>query len=357
VSAHLSARELTAPGPAAIRVLALSGPGALERVARLAGARASPAPGEYALLALRDARGALLDEALALVLDPGCVELHLHGGPAIVERVLDELGIPLREPEPRTLEQRADARLAAAASEAAARVLLDQAQGALRGELEALLRLSDDELGARSRALALRGRVARRLLEPPRVVLAGSVNAGKSTLFNALVGRERVVVDAAPGTTRDAVRERVQLGAYAVELFDSAGERALGAGEEGTVERAGQTLAAELRRAADLVLWLVPPGGETPRELPPRTRLVRSCADLARAGSARGPWPEISAKLAPSAARARVEELVHAALELPRDPWVPGAGVPFEPEWVERLEREEPAALRRSVRSWLALPD
>jgi hypothetical protein len=184
-------------------------------------------------------------------------------------------------------------------------------------------------------------------------VLAGPVNAGKSTLFNLLVGRERVVVDPSPGTTRDVVQERVRFGAHVVELFDSAGERSLGAVEESGLERAGQALAAELRRTADLVLWLVPPGHEPPRETCARTRLVRSCADLER-GEGAMPWPSLSARLFPARARATVEELVHSALELPVDPWTPGQGVPFEAQWVERLERDEPARARRAVHEWLA---
>jgi len=358
LSADLRARELTARGRGAIRVLELSGPGALERVTRLVCARRHLVPGEFGLRALRDEQGALLDEALVLVDSAARVELHLHGAPALVERVLRELGVAPDESPPRTLEQRAEERLAVAPSEAAARVLLDQSEGALRAELEALLRSSDEDLGAAARALARRGRAARWLWDPPRVVLAGPVNAGKSTLFNVLVGRERVVVDATPGTTRDAVRERVLLGAHAVDVFDSAGERALSEQEEDAgIERAGQALAEELRRAADLVLWLVPPDHEPPGDVGTRMRCLRSCADLEREDSSPVPWPRISAKFAPARARARVEELVRAALELPAEPWIPGAGVPFESGWIERLEGDEPARLRGAIRAWLALPD
>ncbi len=359
MSAGLRARELSARGRGAIRVLELRGQGALERLARLAGGRRLPAPGEFGFLALRDGQGALLDEAIVLVDSPARVELHLHGAPALVARVLAELGVAADEPGPRTLEQLAEARLAAATSEAAARMLLDQAQGALRAELEALLcRVDEDHLAA-ARELARRGRVARWLLDPPRIVLSGPVNAGKSTLFNLLVGRERVVVDPAPGTTRDAVHERIQLGAYALELFDTAGERVLERGRA-SIEWAGQALAAELRRTADLVLWLVPPGHEPPRERGERMLVVGSCADRARADGAPVSWPTLSARCAPEQARVLVEELVLGALELPREPWIPGAGVPFEPPWLGHLERDEPSDLRSAVRAWLAgsaLPD
>ncbi|NOT32082.1 MAG: GTP-binding protein [Planctomycetes bacterium] len=350
----LRVRELSAAGRGAIRVLELTGTGALERLAMLAPS-GRPAPGEFGPRALRDASGELLDEALVLVHTPSRVELHLHGAPALIARVVRELGVEAVEPgDSESIEERAAARLASAASEAAARILLDQAGGALRAEFEALLALGEGPLRLAARELGRRGRILRWLLDPPRVVLAGPVNAGKSTLFNLLVGRERVVVHAAAGTTRDAVRERVQLGAYVIEVFDTAGERVLAA-EEDPVEGAGQALAAELRSSADLVLWLAPPG-TTPPSSTPRQCILRSRSDLEADGVGSAGWPAISALRAPARAREVVEETVHAALELPREPWVAGAGVPFEPEWTERLARDEPATLARALRAWLEPP-
>jgi tRNA modification GTPase len=347
-----TARELTAAGRGAIRVLELSGPGAGEALRALC---RSPllAPGEFAPVMLRDARGELLDEAIVLFASPTRVELHLHGGPALVRRVLAEVG-GAGAPSPASLEARAEARLAMAASDSAARMLLDQAEGALRRELEALCALADDALEARARLLAERGRSALHLVTPPRVVLAGPVNAGKSTLFNTLVGRERVVVDEAPGTTRDPVHERVQLGAYAVELHDTAGERELVPGrEESDVERQGQALARELCRAADLVLWLVPPWGVAPPPAP-RTCLLASRADEAEHRPA---WPALSASRAPGEARAVVVAALHTALALPREPWTSGAAVPFEPEWTETLARAPAPSLREALAAWLGAHD
>jgi tRNA modification GTPase len=353
MSGCLSARELSARGRGAIRVLELTGDDALARVQRLVPGRVLTR-GEFAPVALRDERGALLDEALVWADGPARVELHLHGAPALLARVLAELGLEPRDEPPRSLEERAAELLARAPSEAAARVLLDQVEGALRRELEELRQKRGDDLVLRARTLARRGRVAQRLVTPPRVVLAGGVNAGKSTLFNALVGRERVVVDPTPGTTRDAVRERVRLGAYAVDLFDTAGERSLAPGDsEGEVERAGQSLAAELRESADLVLWLVPPAQAAPRELARRTGVVYTHADIEPESGARR--PSLSALRAPEAARATVEALFHEALGLPQDPWRAGEGVPFEDEWCEALERDDPEALVERVARWLAI--
>jgi tRNA modification GTPase len=355
--AELVARELSARGRGAICVLEVRGPGALARVQPLVAGRELRS-GVLACLPLRDARGDLLDEAIVLVETPERVELHLHGAPALVASVRRALALE-GDPSPASasLEERARERLAEAASEAAARVLLDQVEGALRAGLERVLAGTDVELVAAARALATRGRVARHLVRPPRVVLAGPVNAGKSTLFNALVGRERAVVDPAAGTTRDAVRERIRLGAYAFELVDTAGERALDAadGEAGTeagVERAGQVLARDLRRAADLVLWMCPPGSDPPERLAPHELVLWSRADeLAQPRE-----PSLAALADPHGARAVVETVVLDALGLPAEPWEPGSPVPFESEWVETLARASATELRVALRSWLGGP-
>jgi len=350
VSALLEVRELSARGRGAVSVLELSGPATLARMRALA-PRARLEPGRFEVAALRDAAGALLDEALVVVDSPLRVELHLHGSPVLVARVLAELA-PTSAAAARSLETRAEAHLADAASEAAARMLLDQAQGALRAELVSLLESEGDAFLARAAELARRGRRARWLLVPPRVVVAGPVNAGKSTLFNLLVGRERVVVDPSAGTTRDAVRERVQLGAYAVDLYDTAGERALPDEACAEVERGGQELAAELRAEADVVLWLAPPGTEPPAAGDARRRVFASRADLRR-DDARVPWPRLAPLEEPERAHHAVESALLDVLELPREPWCAGQGVPFEAPWIRLLERGVAPEMRSAVRVWL----
>jgi len=351
-------RELTACAPGAVAVLELAGPGCLVGVRALT-ARGGAAhgrelrPGDLRLVRLF-AGEELLDEALCWVESDARVELHLHGSLPVVERVTAELlAHGGRAPEPsRSLEERAAERLADAASEAAARILLDQVQGALRRELEALLDSGGDPEGdvRRLRALHARGRVMRHLVSPPRVVLAGPVNAGKSTLFNLLVGHERVVVHDEQGTTRDAVRERVRVGAYAVDLVDTAGERDLGACGQATgqesesgrwrVERAGQLLGRELRRSADLVLWL-DPAGRAPATArgssTATTRVLVSRADEGDDAPAPGAR-RLSALARPEEARRIVCGLVHEALELPEQPWEAGAPVPFEEAQLRILE-------------------
>ncbi len=364
----LLVRELTARGRGGVSVLEVSGEGARAFVERFTGdvpVRAGEARVRRLLV-----DGELLDEALIWAESDARVELHLHGAPPLVRRVVAhwtarrEVASDAAES---ALEDRARTRLAAAASDAAARVLLDQAEGALRRELEAIvtgLRASDRDVAARIRALAEAGERARYLFEPPVVVLAGPVNAGKSTLFNVLVGRERVVVDPERGTTRDAIRERVRLGAYAVDLVDTAGERDLGADAAARVEHAGQLLGRSLRASADLVLRLEPDAA--PAEVADAGALLAAVAGagLERTIVSRAderpqdvPGRPTVSHLDPDGMRRVVVEVVHEALALDRVPWIAGAPVPFERELLSALRRaaaDDRGIHADELESWLA---
>ena len=94
------------------------------------------------------------------------------------------------------------------------------------------------------------------LRDGARIVLAGKSNAGKSTLFNAILKMERSIVDDAPGTTRDYITERIQLNGIPVELVDTAGLRI--GGEK--VEREGMRRAEEMLKSSDLVLLVTEKG-------------------------------------------------------------------------------------------------
>ena len=98
-----------------------------------------------------------------------------------------------------------------------------------------------------------RGRLIR---EGATVVIAGRVNAGKSSLFNALIGRERAIVTDVPGTTRDLVTETMDLDGLAITLVDTAGERET----QDPVEREGVLRAARARDIADLTLIVIDSG-------------------------------------------------------------------------------------------------
>ena len=225
----LSVEELTPPGVGAVSVLKVTGKGALESVRSLTGSRALQ-PGDLRVLRLSD-DGEDLDEVLCLVVDAERVEIHLHGSPILIERVSQALG-GSRPDDPERGDLKGDARtlLAQARGELAARILLDQAEGALTGRLVELSQLDEpgaraglDELLKRSIALAP-------ALLTPRVILAGPPNAGKSTLFNALVGSERAITSDEPGTTRDVVVGYASLGGVEYELLDTAGVREVAGG-------------------------------------------------------------------------------------------------------------------------------
>ena len=339
----------------------LSGPGAAAFVRKLCGAEVGAGVPRLARLRLA---GEELDEAIVCHLPGAVFELHLHGSPVLLEQLARAL--PVTAPAASSavpessLEALARADLARAPAEAAARILLDQAEGALSRELRSLVAA---DAAARERAvdgLLARARAARFALRPTVIVLAGPVNAGKSTLFNALLGEARAIVDATPGTTRDVLRERALFGAWPVWLVDTAGERE--ADYEGVdseaddVEREGWGRGRRARAEADLVLWLAPVSGAEPAvPRAPRSATVRTFADL-RPGT--GPaGGAISALRDPAGARARISEIFRTTFGLPEDPWTPGAAVPFTDEIaaaIADLRGAEDATLERRVEAIVA---
>ncbi len=335
----LIARTLTPPGRGGVAVVELRGPSAPAFVRGLSAGRL-PEVGEARLLRLYR-EGELLDESLCVRLGEEHLELHLHGSPAVVESVLELVPAQRSEERP-SLEERALVLASRARSESAARMLLDQSEGALRRELEALEALAPGARAQVAACLLQRARAARFLIDPPLVCLAGPANAGKSTLLNVLLGHERVVVSAEAGTTRDPVRAWAQIGAWAVELVDTAGERGgrrAPEGPAGELEQLGVERGRELRERADVLLWLSPapacppvPEGVGRANL----RTVVSRADLLGrkpGGKALSAWTD------PEGARALVLEQVLEVLALPERPWQPGAAVPFEPVQVALLEQ------------------
>jgi tRNA modification GTPase len=318
--------------PAAIAVLRLSGPHAFNAAELLAGTL--PEPRRAGLRPLHDpATGELLDRALVLTF-PGprsasgedLVELHLHGGRAVVRAVEAALGAVdgLRPAEPGEFTRRALANgrldlseaeglgdLLMAETEAQRRVAVRAAEGGIRRQVEAwtaqLLQLAaqveaqldhsdeDDVAGADSltgihvEAAALAGDIAAVTARPPverlrdglRVVLAGPPNAGKSTLLNAMAGREAAIVSEIAGTTRDRIEAPVVRGGIAWLLIDTAG---LAAQTADPIEAIGIGRARAALEEADIVLWL---GDEAPPPHP-ATLWLHARADLPeRAGMER----------------------------------------------------------------------
>jgi tRNA modification GTPase len=311
--------------PAAIGVIRISGPAASVALCALIGR--VPEARRATLAWLRDPNdSAPLDRGLALWF-PGprtatgedLAELHIHGGRAVAAAVLAALGRikGLRPAAPGEFTRRAFtngaidlaeaeglADLLAAETETQRRAALANAGGALsrqveawRGEvlsiaarIEAMLDFADeddvpaDPAPVRSAITRLAAEIGALLARPPaerlrdgvRVVLAGPPNAGKSTLLNALVGREAAIVTPLAGTTRDIVEAPVAIGGVAFLLSDTAGLRT----SDDPIEAIGVARAEAAAAAADIVLWL-----GAPADCPDRVRsiVVQPRCDLAGA--------------------------------------------------------------------------
>ena len=196
-------------------------------------------------------------------------ELVLHGG-ALIERRLRELleadgfrwvdaadfaptypALPLAP----AIEREANDALAGARSVQGLLFMLSVLEGALAREVAGLatgLRGGGARRAIEERldALTARYEFGHAHLEPPRVVLVGPVNVGKSTLFNRLVGEARVMTSDRPGTTRDSIEAEVEIFGYPFLLTDTAGERAA----TDAIEVAGIERARRVRRQADIVV-------------------------------------------------------------------------------------------------------
>ena len=291
--------------PAAIAVVRVSGPQAADAVAALAGSLPEPRKASYRIL--RGPDRDVLDRALVLWF-PGpatatgedLAELHLHGGRAVVAAI--ELALAnrpkLRRATPGEFTRRAFAngRIDLAEAEGLADLLTAETELQRRnaiaiagGELsakvedwrsrvllasaqvESVLDFADEDDVAQlpgdfgARLAALRSEISEWLARPRvellrdgfRVVLAGPPNAGKSTLFNALVKDEAAITAAVAGTTRDVLTRSVAIEGIPLVFVDTAGLR-----EEvdNEIEAIGISRALDAVENADLVLWLGPEG-------------------------------------------------------------------------------------------------
>lgn len=288
-------------GRAAVTVLRLSGPDTGALVDTLGGRR--PEPRRATLCRLHNARGEILDHALVLWF-PGpasytgedMAELQLHGGRAVLEGVAEALaGLGAFPAEPGEFTRRAFlngrmdlveaeavADLVAAETSAQLRQALRQLDGALgdlyRGwsarllrlmaQQEALIDFPDEDLPAEvenhvaGEIAALRdavlahlddGRRGERLREGLVFAITGAPNVGKSTLLNALAGRDVAIVSPVAGTTRDVLEARVVLGGVPVTLLDTAGLRA----SDDPIEIEGMRRALARACEADVVVRVI----------------------------------------------------------------------------------------------------
>lgn len=309
------AAPATPAGPGGIAILRVSGPRAWAVGRALFRPRqpwppAGPQPWRFYLGDLVAPDGEVLDQALAVFFraprsytTQDLVELHCHGGPALSRRVLEAAlaqGCRLARPGEFTRRALLGGRLDLSQAEAVAGLIAARSRGEARlalanlagglGQRLAPLRQAlvsaaarveaaidfpedlapEDSQGLTSLAADLASGVQQPLAEliqhslgrrvfreGATVVLCGRPNVGKSSLFNALLGRQRALVSRLAGTTRDILEEPLILGGVAARLVDTAG---LGLGAEpangpaAELDALGRAAAGQAVEQADLLL-------------------------------------------------------------------------------------------------------
>jgi tRNA modification GTPase len=317
--------QASAAGKAGVAVVRISGPQAFSAASQLCGSL--PAPRQAGLRRLRSAAGEVLDEALVLCFSEKAsftgeetVELQTHGSVAVVNALLAELGtvdgLRLAEPGEFTRRALANGRLDLAQVEGLADLIASeteaQRQQALRlfsgglGDLaahwrERLIRASalltvtidfaDEEVpvDVSPEVLELIAEVqtamqaqvdgfgaAERIRTGYEVAIVGPPNVGKSTLLNALAGRDAAITSEVAGTTRDVIEVRMELAGLPVTLLDTAGLRET----DDTVEKIGVARALQRAKAADLRVFLIESDSKPEFDPAPDDIVIASKADL-----------------------------------------------------------------------------
>jgi tRNA modification GTPase len=320
-------------GRSALAIVRIYGPASASILSALSGV--DPEPRIATHLQLHQA-GDLLDDCVATrfvaphsFTGNDLVELTLHGNPLLIERVVAAcVALGARMAEPGELTERAvlngkldlvqaesiadliNARTALQATLSLANLegTLSRKAAAIResllhviSRLEAALDFSEEgyefisraeahtaleQALAETRVLAETYRRGRASQAGLSAVILGRPNAGKSTLLNRLVGSDRAIVTPIPGTTRDIVRETIEIGGLPVTLADTAGLRE----SADVVEGIGIERAREAARRADIVLYLVDAAAGLVEE---------DRAELARFPAALVVWTKTDLKPAP----------------------------------------------------------
>lgn len=290
----------SAQGRAGISVIRTSGPQSLIVAEQLAGRALKPRQASYVTLTCD---GEIIDQGVVIAFHGSnsftgedSVEYHVHGSTAVLDKlyqVLDDLGLRLAAPgefSRRALENgkldltqaEAIADLVDAESDAQRRQALTQLDGGLKRQydnwrqalidllarLEVYIDFPDEDLPdslqtdilmriehlrddlAAAISDARRGKQVR---EGYRIVILGEPNAGKSSLFNALLKVEAAIVTPIAGTTRDVIEAQLRVGPYTVLLYDTAGLR----DTDEIVEAEGIRRARNKAQQADLRIWVV----------------------------------------------------------------------------------------------------
>ena len=293
----------TPPGESGIAVIRLSGPEAvsiLEDMTRGAGEWPSHTSHQRQI---RNERGEIIDEALMQVMrapdsytGEDIVEISCHGSMQIVAEVIEEIvrrGAHVAGPGEFTRRAFVNGKLDLAQAEAIAdliasetklqrRVALEHLEGGLSRKVrameevlleqlalvEASIDFTEEEIEAhapeemRRVAGELQGRIMElldsevaggKLRRGIRVTIVGPRNAGKSSIYNALLGEERAIVSPVPGTTRDILRERIHIKGFTYHLEDTAGIAETGC----DIEARGISIGRRAAREADLVMFII----------------------------------------------------------------------------------------------------
>lgn len=301
MSADTICAVATPPGQGGIGIVRLSGPDAGRLVSQIAGEL--PPARQASYRSFRDQNGTTLDQGLLLWF-PGpasftgedVAEIQGHGGPMILDRILRCLtGLGARLARPGEFSERAFlngrldlaqaeaiADLIAAGTEQSARAAMRSLEGAfshevrtlvdalveLRVHVEAAIDFPEEEIdfladgevaeklqAARKHLVAVNtsAKQGQLLRDGMTLVIAGKPNAGKSSLLNQLAGHDAAIVTSVAGTTRDVLREQIQIDGMPLHIIDTAGLRET----DDLVEQEGVRRARHAMEAADRVLLVV----------------------------------------------------------------------------------------------------
>jgi len=285
----------------AIALVRISGKSAREIAKRIAPGSKDDSPRAAHLVELRDSEGRAFDRGLVTLFPAPAsytgedvVEISCHGNPVLVEALLAAAraaGARLAEPGEFSRRAFRNGKLSLIEAEAVAELIEARTTGEARGAFERLSgglfrdlaeireslllahalwtaaidfpeQAGEEDRGAIARALdaalaaldrlAGNAEIAAKIAAGFRVAIVGAPNAGKSTIFNRLVGYARAIVTPAPGTTRDTVEADVEIAGLPVRLIDTAGLRA----PAGTIEAEGIARALAAAKDADLAVYV-----------------------------------------------------------------------------------------------------
>lgn len=293
----------TPPGESGIAVIRLSGREAESILERLSGGKTGWRSHRISRTNLIDNNGELIDEAMAVLMKgpesytgEDVVEIYSHGSLQVVSEIIEtilDLGAETAGPGEFTKRAFLNGRLDLAQAEAVAdliaaetklqrQVAIEHLEGGLSravreieeriGEQLALVEVSIDfseeeiptyDPEGMLREIASMREALKRLVESEatgrklrrgiRITILGARNAGKSSLYNALIGEERAIVSPVPGTTRDLLSERIHIGGFTYHLEDTAGIAETGC----EIEAKGISIGRSAAGRADIVLFVV----------------------------------------------------------------------------------------------------